>query len=141
MSVLTFKKLPITVEDLALGEGIITQQRKSGSLDLTKINLIKIVNSLAEIPSVDVNKYNTILNKRMSSGDEGFFEFYSYNPAGDINIIDGFDYIVSNGNPGYWERFPKRQDFVSTIRNILGSTNYNSYNIPSSYNGNWSLVP
>lgn len=94
MGVRNIKKQLAGVEDLLLGEGTQVQERNSGSVPITKINLVGIVDTVEALATLDITKYTTAIVKDLDRG--GTFE---WSATGTAN--GGTVFAVATG---YWIR-------------------------------------
>ena len=94
MGVRNIKKQLAGVEDLLLGVGTQVQERNSGSVPITKINLVGIVDTIEALATLDVTKYTTAIVKDLDRG--GTFEWSATGTANGGTVFAGVS--------GYWHR-------------------------------------
>ena len=68
MAVRNIRKQLAGVEDLLLGKGKQDQERSAGIVSITKIDIPAIVETIAELSLVDINKYTTAIVKDLDRG-------------------------------------------------------------------------
>lgn len=94
MGVRNIKKQLAGVEDLLLGEGTQVQERNSGSVPITKINLVGIVDTVEALATLDITKYTTAIVKDPDRG--GTFIWSETGTANGGTVFAGVS--------GYWNR-------------------------------------
>lgn len=94
MGVRNIKKQLAGVEDLLLGEGTQVQERNSGSVPITKINLVGIVDTVEALATLDITKYTTAIVKDLDRG--GTFEWSATGTANGGTVFAGAT--------GFWNR-------------------------------------
>lgn len=94
MGVRNIKKQLAGVEDLLLGEGTQVQERNSGSVPITKINLVGIVDTVEALATLDITKYTTAIVKDLDRG--GTFVWSATGTANGGTVFAGAT--------GYWNR-------------------------------------
>lgn len=94
MGVRNIKKQLAGVEDLLLGVGTQVQERNSGNVPITKINLVGIVDTVEALATLDITKYTTAIVKDLDRG--GTFEWSATGTANGGTVFAGVS--------GYWNR-------------------------------------
>jgi hypothetical protein len=93
----TINKVLIAQEDLALGQGAVSQTRQGVSTSVTQVDLPWIVTSLALLSALDTTKYkHCILN--LSNA----IRVYYYNAAS-AETADDYVYIDPDVGSGQWQ--------------------------------------
>lgn len=90
MAVRNIRKQLAGVEDLLLGKGKQDQERSTGIVSITKIDIPAIVETIDELSLVDINKYTTAIVKDIERG--GTFIYIASNLAinNGVTIVNGW---------------------------------------------------
>ena len=90
MAVRNIRKQLAGVEDLLLGKGKQDQERSTGIVSITKIDIPAIVETIDELSLVDINKYTTAIVKDIDRG--GTFIYIASNLAinNGVTIFNGW---------------------------------------------------
>ena len=89
-------------EDLALGEGTVSQQRAGGSYDITKVRRIQPVNSLEELNALDTERY---VKAALYLGNSVTFfawtgtEWQEHNTSAYVNNYDALRALATTPGP------------------------------------------
>jgi len=103
-------KALITQEDLALGQGSITQSRQGISQDLGAIDLPWVVTSIIEVQRLDTAKYSHCTY--VTNSQVRFYRF----AAASAETVDNFQFIAPNEGSGQWVLSYDAYDAATTVK-------------------------
>jgi hypothetical protein len=89
-------KVLIAQEDLALGQGTVSQTRQGVSQNVTKLDLPWVVTSIIEVQRLDTTKYNHCI---LNANSEIILYAYEGTSA---KTVDNYNYIAPNVGSGQW---------------------------------------